>query len=251
MGLMQKSTLRLIAISVALWAYLSVPAVADPVKIMPLGDSITFGVGSTDLNGYRKPLYQALTTAGYNFDFVGSLTNGDFLAPHHEGHEGWHADAVDTNSDILGQVYSWLTANPADIVLLHIGTNDISVGGQNANEVSGILDEIDRFSIDTKVILALIIDRQTHSSATTQFNIDVYNMAQNRIAADDDIIIVDMEHALNYATDMYDNLHPNDVGYAKMADIWYNALVTTTIPDPATICLLGLGSLVLLRKRRV
>jgi lysophospholipase L1-like esterase len=246
---MQKSTLRLIAISVALWGYLSARAVADPVKIMPLGDSITRGVGSTNSNGYRKPLYLALADAGYNFDFVGGQTAGDFQDLNHEGHGGWHADTAGT-SDILGQVYNWLTANPADIVLLHIGTNDITVGGQNANEVSDILNEIDRFSTDIKVILALIIDRQTHSSATTQFNIDVNNMAQSRIAAGDDIIVVDMEHALSYLTDMYDYLHPNNTGYAKMADAWYNALVTTTNPEPATICLLGLGALSLLRRKR-
>jgi lysophospholipase L1-like esterase len=190
---------------------------------MPLGDSITSGVGSTNNNGYRKPLYLKLTEAGYNFDFVGSQTNGDFADPNHEGHSGWHADTTGTN-DILGQIYNLLAVNPADIVLLHIGTNDISVGGQDANEISDILDEIDRFSTDIKVILALIINRQSYSPETTQFNNDVSNMAQSRIDAGDDIIVVDMESALNYATDMADNTHPNDAGYAKMAEVWYNAL---------------------------
>jgi lysophospholipase L1-like esterase len=191
---------------------------------MPLGDSITSGVGSTNNNGYRKPLYLNLTAAGYNFDFVGSQTDGDFADPDHEGHSGWHADTTGTN-DILGQIYNLLVANPADVILLHIGTNDISASGQDANEISDILDEIDRFSTDIKVILALIINRQSYSPETTQFNNDVSNMAQNRINAGDDIIIVDMESTLNYATDMADDIHPNDAGYAKMAEVWYNALV--------------------------
>ncbi len=238
MGLAQKSTLRLIAISVALWGCLSVRAAADgPVKIMPLGDSITYGVGSTNNNGYRKPLYLDLTAAGYNFDFVGSVTqiNGDFPDPNHEGHSGWHADGCPLPyppGDVLDYVYDWLTANPADIVLLHIGTNDITYGGQDANEVSDILNEVDRFSTDIKVILALIIDRRTHSPATTQFNTDVNNMAQNRIAAGDDIIIVDMEHALDYndTNDMADELHPNNFGYDKMADVWFGALKSLLSP---------------------
>jgi len=208
-------------------------AAGAEIRIMPLGNSITRGVGSTDLNGYRKPLYQALMAAGYNFDFVGSQTDGNFPDPDHEGHGGWHADTTGTN-DILGQVYNWLTANPADIVLLHIGTNDITVGGEDANEVSDILDEIDRFSTDIKVILAFIIDRQTHSPATIQFNTDVNDMAQNRIATGDDIIIVDMESALDYGTDMADDLHPNDAGYAKMADIWFNALDSIISPPVIT-----------------
>ena len=191
----------MVTISVALLGCFSAQTVAnESVKIMPLGDSITLRAGLTSLNGYRKPLYWALTDAGYNFDFVGSQTDGVFPDPNHEGHSGWHADTTGTN-DILGQVYNWLTANPADIVLLHIGTNDVTVGGEDANEVSDILDEIDRFSTDIKVILAFIIDRRTHSPATIQFNTDVNEMAQNRIAAGDDIIIVDMESALDYGTD--------------------------------------------------
>jgi len=210
---------------VVLLACFSARAVADePVKIMPLGDSITEGVGTTPYNGYRKPLYIDLTNSGYNVDFVGGETHGDFADPDHEGHGGWHAKEDGTVYDIYDQVYGWLVAHPADIILLHIGTNDISASGQDANEVSDILDEIYDFSPDIKVILALIIDRKPHSPATTQFNIDVNNMAQSCIAAGDDIIIVDMESALNYVNDMADNLHPNDVGYAKMADVWFDAL---------------------------
>jgi lysophospholipase L1-like esterase len=112
--------------------------------------------------------------------------------------------------------------------LLHIGTNDITAGDQDANEVNGILDVIDDYEDandkHVTVILALIINRMDHNEATTVFNSDVNNMALNRIANGDDIIIVDMEHALNYPDDMYDTRHPNDTGYAKMADVWYNAL---------------------------
>jgi lysophospholipase L1-like esterase len=213
-------------------------AAGGPVKIMPLGDSITYGVGSTNYNSYRKPLYLSLTAAGYNFDFVGGQTAGDFADPNHEGHNGWHADGCPLPyppfGDILDHVYEWLIANPADIILLHIGTNDITYGGQDANEVNDILNEIDRYEADSNeavtVILALIINRKTHNADTTLFNIDVNNMAQSRIISGDDIIVVDMESALNYATDMGDNLHPNDAGYAKMANVWYDTFVKYFIP---------------------
>jgi hypothetical protein len=68
---------------------------------------------------------------------------------------------------------------------------------------------------------------------TTQFNNSINDMALNRIVDGDDIIIVDMEEALDYSTDMYDNLHPNDAGYAEMADAWYDTLdsfLRTAIP---------------------
>ena len=64
---------------------------ADAVKIMPLGDSITRGVYGSPVNrwGYRQPLYVSLTNGGYNFDFVGGQTDGNFPDPNHEGHDGW------------------------------------------------------------------------------------------------------------------------------------------------------------------
>ena len=56
----------------------------------------------------------------------------------------------------------------------------------------------------------------------------------------DRILMVDHEPALNYSTDMNDNLHPNNAGYAKMADVWYQPLVkmlpvcSPTAPQIAT-----------------
>jgi hypothetical protein len=49
-------------------------------------------------------------------------------------------------------------------------------------------------------------------------------MAQDRIAKGDKIILVDQEHALIYPDDLADSLHPNDAGYAKMAQVWGDAL---------------------------
>jgi len=220
-----KRSSRLIAISVVLMSCLPAETLANGlVRIMPLGDSITYGIGSTNNNGYRKPLCLELLNAGYKIDLVGSLINGDFIDPDHEGHLGWHA-AGGTNGEVLTDVYDRLVANPADIILLHIGTNDILFEGQDPNEISDILDEIDRYSEDVTVILALIINRQTYNLATTEFNNGVNDMALGRIAAGDKIIIVDMENALNYSTDMSDNLHPDDNGYTKMAEVWYEALV--------------------------
>ena len=63
-------------------------ATSNPIKIMPLGDSITYGSSSTGTVGYRRLLYQLLIGVGYDVDFVGNKTNGspeDFDLDH-EGH---------------------------------------------------------------------------------------------------------------------------------------------------------------------
>src|SRR5580765_2497013 len=61
-------------------------AAAPLIRILPLGDSITYGLGAT--GGYRLPLNQLLTNAGYSVDFVGTQTgNGAVGLPDSE-HEG-------------------------------------------------------------------------------------------------------------------------------------------------------------------
>jgi hypothetical protein len=75
------------------------------VRVMPLGDSITDGVGMGG-GGYRVGLWQRFTQGGYRVDFVGSLFNGPSnLGDHdHEGRSGWRIDQLDAN------VVGWLLA---------------------------------------------------------------------------------------------------------------------------------------------
>ena len=235
-------------VTIAVLLFVTGQAMAfPPVRIMPCGDSITYDNHSGDTRsvgertGYRQPLWLLLQDGGYSVDFVGSVVAGQDAVPafdpDNEGHPGW------TDSMIAENIYSWLIATPADIVLLHIGTNALDT---NAADVQDILDEIDRYegSITgnhVTVLLARIINRVAYSADTTTFNDNVEAMANARIVAGDDIVMVDMEDGagLDYALDtsppydhdMYDNLHPNDRGYGKMADKWYEHLVQILPPS--------------------
>ncbi|NIS71950.1 MAG: hypothetical protein GTO12_24395, partial [Proteobacteria bacterium] len=113
-------------------------------------------------------------------------------------------------------------------MLLHIGTNGLD---PSPDDVEFLLDEIDRYesdhSMEIMVFLARIINRNPYSADTTLFNDNVEAMAQLRITNDGDrIIIVDMEDGagIDYSTDMYDEKHPNDSGYEKMANLWFTVL---------------------------
>jgi hypothetical protein len=199
------------------------------IKIMPLGDSITYGYTDGSLTndttvGYRQKLYLDLVKLGYKINFVGSLMSGELVTPSFDyDHEGWPRYTVEQIAD---NIFNWLLDNPADIVLLHIGTNDLDPDDpEDDPDVEQILNEIDRYSLDVIVILARIINRKTYSQRTTTFNNNIEDMALRRIANGDKIVIVDMESALDYATDMADLKHPNEVGYEKMADVWLDALL--------------------------
>jgi hypothetical protein len=209
-------------------------ACGSAIKIMPLGNSITQGIYSATgsaifplnelVTGYRQPLYISLTN-GYEVDFVGGEQSGQDVSPtfdtDHEGHRG------ETASQMNGLVTDRLSANPPEVVLLHIGTNGLNA--DRWTEVEGILDKIDAQSTAIPVILARIIRQHPHNPVTTDFNDNVQTMAQTRIANGDKIIIVDQETALTYPDDMYDDgnstlYHPNQTGYNKMADVWLGAL---------------------------
>ena len=204
------------------------------VRIMPLGDSITFDARPSDYEGdnprpnsirtgYRSHLYYTLQSKGFGFDFVGSQQGGWEITPpfdpDNEGHPGWHTGALAVN------VYDFLSMNPADIVLLHSGTNHgESVEGE-IHEMNDLLNEIDRFEHDfhtpVRVVLALIIPERDNNQFASAYNNELLQLANRRIAQGDDIIVVDMEHNAGLTPeDYYDELHPNDMGYAKIAAQW-------------------------------
>ncbi len=233
---------KILGIGVMAGMLLSVSLYAGKtVRLMPLGDSITEG-GSNgnsqpDQNAsfiaYRGQLWTKLHDAGYTMDFVGSNYGGQDYKDNndstfdidHEGHDGWKADQIDA------QVTGFLNTNPADVVLLHIGTNDLNGGESIAStvtDVENILNKIKANNSDPSVIIARIINRQTHDADTSTFNTDLNTMVQTRISNGDDIMIVDMENGagIDYMTDMHDELHPNQTGYGKMADLWLSALKT-------------------------
>ena len=208
---------------------------AAQITIMPLGASITMGYGSSEENGYRRELRDLLVSHGYDVDFVGSLENGTFEDRQHEGHGGFKIDQIATN------VNGYLNSNPAQIILLHVGTNNIT--NTNAyttpDEIETLLEEIELWEQNNTpvfVVLPRLINRICvnddppcpASGYTTDFNDNVMAMAQARIDdLGDRLVLVDMENGagLDYHLypdgDMSDDIHPYDNGYAKMAATWF------------------------------
>ncbi len=234
------------------------------LKVLPLGNSITQGWMGSSLPvnqrvSYRQELFDLLLQAGYNFDFVGSEHAGSTYISD-DDHAGWPgirdnevADIMETGTTAAygaQATQAYLFDYPADLILLHIGTNDVTGGDLDGSEsVERILDAIDDYETSTGnevlVLLAKIISR-SGSNCTSYPNITTYNnsvvtMAQDRIDDDDDkIIIVDMQcgAGIDYTDEMYDDWHPDETGYEKMGQEWFDIInsinskpVIATIPN--------------------
>ncbi|MEV3873858.1 SGNH/GDSL hydrolase family protein [Streptomyces sp. NPDC049906] len=195
------------------------PSAATPwrvprLTVMPLGDSITQGVGSTTGDGYRAALRDALDDHATDVDFVGSLRHGTHADADHEGHSGYRIDQV------AGGIGPWLAASRPNVITLHLGSNDINRDHQVDTapaRLAALLDRITAATPGTTVLLAPLVP---NSKPGVQPRVDAFNRALPALVAERrqrgaKIRLVDFG-AIG-ATDLVDGLHPNDSGYRKMA----------------------------------
>lgn len=248
------------------------------IRIMPMGDSITkdrLGLPDDRDNeirvGYRQQLYDDLDAGGYWFDLVGGEEDGDETLFDND-HGAWGGIKIENLYDILstgfntkpleeGQITNgpYLNYYPADIVLLHIGTNDVSdpsadFPSTEISQLNQVLNEIDLADLRTTVLLAKIINRPTGAQQnfidrTITLNNQIDALANTRILNGDKIIVVDMEldAGLDYRVDpdepytngdFRDLLHPNPVGYPIMGNYWASVL-DTFLPRLEALVIVG------------
>ena len=208
-------------------------ALADlrTVKIMPLGDSITDGYNVA--GGYRIKLWADIQGIGKHIDFVGSQSNGPpALGDHdHEGHPGWQC------TDLIANIDTWMDSAKPKIVLVHICTNDIA-GGASADtcisRLSTLIDKIwAKLPIAGKIYVAQVTPRTDNAALndrTKEFNSKVPDLVAQKVVAGKNVHVVNMygDPVTNpsgvMTTDLADGLHPNQAGYDKMGDLWFNAI---------------------------
>jgi len=193
----------------------AVAATTPALRLMPLGDSITWGVASSTGNGYRAQLYQDLAAEGHALDFVGSGRNGTMADPDNEGHSGWRIDQIAAIADTVLAQYK------PNVVTLEIGTNDLNQGYQVSTapaRLSALVDQIVRDDPTAVVVVASLIP-STNALENTDwaaFNATIPTMVAAKQAAGDHVEYVSMS-AVTVA-DLADQFHPGDAGYVKMGD---------------------------------
>lgn len=219
-----------------------------PLKIMPVGDSIT---DDCNVSGaWRKPLQPLLETNGFAFTFVGRLPSvpaAGFTKTNHEGHCG----AVVAAPGIFGDnrlyfaalnylqkvVPDALTNSIPDVMLVWIGANDIG-NGRNpllvaTNHMATLLNQIFSNAPNVSVILTKA-SRQEFYSGAVATNIPIYNAAlqavvNQRRALGQKVYLADLYSPLVYPTMFSDGLHPNASGDQAAAAEWMARIQTITV----------------------
>lgn len=204
-------------------------------KILPLGDSITYGViqGNTETGGYRSELFNLFATDNFSVNFVGSLSNGpNDIDREHEGHRGWRIE------QIAASVNEWLNTYQPDVVQLMIGTNDILQDyalSTAPNRLSGLIDQITNLLPNSNVLVASI---PPISSSTTDrqqaiwFNSSLPEIVDFKVSQGKKVSFVDIFSQLTFS-DLSDGVHPSAEGYNKIAAAWHDAILPLTNIKPS------------------
>jgi len=248
-------------LSIAALAAATASAQNVSLRYMPLGDSIT------EAACWRAKLWHKFQdTEWSSVNFVGSSRGDNSCKDNQydkdsEGHSGFQAIDIASKKQTDG----WLKKNPADVVTVHLGTNDLAynhpVGDiikaftsiltsiRAANPKMKIIVRIPSDSSDTlkptpraafvhctteyimltpvqvAQIIPMMKDHAKQDASAITLNQQLVTWARGLNRTESPIWIVD-QHTGMTSSDMRDGLHPNDAGDVKMANVFYPALLT-------------------------
>jgi hypothetical protein len=242
----------------ALWPGISATSPNKPLRILPLGDSITRGsylvpkdTAAADLphpmnGGWRKPLQDRLRAAGIAFDFVGELNYSAFgrdgvldpsFDPDHHGLAGFGNNGilkggiVPTPAGVLAAlgvkeikvpgIVDVLNKHQPDVILLMSGANGFDEPARDR-----LIRAIGEAS-NAHLFVASILPQK--APRTGWEKVEAYNDSLPAIvaaqkAAGKHITLVEMHAAITADDILPDGVHPSQVGMNKMAATWFAAL---------------------------
>ena len=212
--------------------------IANQLKILPLGDSITSGEYPLEPTpgAYRLQLKSNFTADDLDVDFIGSQANKSIdNDPEHEGHPGWEID------ELIGLVDRGLLDNyQPDLVLLMAGTNDILSTPDDASQViqdlNSLIDRLQGKLTDVPILVSDLVPidpafrGQKKANIVTEVNTLLPQLAQQQ---GESVTYVNAGGLLELDDLIGDGIHPNAVGYDKIGDAWYEALVGRDTLDGA------------------
>ncbi|MCK5148323.1 T9SS type A sorting domain-containing protein [bacterium] len=224
-------------------------------RILIVGDSITRGERSSSGKGFRQLLLTYLQDYGYPACFVGSFGSDPVKAHFRVGAQtpSFYSGPGGYGGDL--DVAVALDEYRPNIVIIHLGTNDVDIdlpmapfytgtpsnleAGTITGRIAYLLAYIARWSDGSedacvrRILVSKIIPKPGNSEKIDALNGEIVRIVgfanANQISriAPGLLELVDQHTSFNVAQMMsYDMTHPNDNGYAHMAEIFYNAMMS-------------------------
>lgn len=203
-------------------------------RIWSVGDSTTLGTTDNPSCAWRPVLANSLRAAGHIPNWVGTLNTGfsctsctgNLMFMRHEGHSGFKSSDISTN---LAAYYAAIGS--FDAVLLHIGINDLIADATNGTSLAaGAFDTLlaslvalnpTGWFFIANLIPCLIGDGSWVANYNAHVAATVATYTTTKM------YLVNQHSALIQAPSSdftAGNIHPLDVGYAKMAPPWQAAM---------------------------
>ncbi|KAM7185907.1 SGNH hydrolase-type esterase domain containing protein [Naviculisporaceae sp. PSN 640] len=208
-------------------AAVSAQANSTRLRYMPFGDSIT------EIICWRSKLWNKLqSTEWATVDFVGSGRGENNCRDtkydrDNEGHSGFLAINIANQRQLVG----WLQRNPADVITMHLGTNDIVQQNKAVSDIIAAFTTLVKQMRDhnprMKIVVAQIIPLGlgNFNAKVQELNRAIPGWAAQQNTTESPIWVVDQFTGFSGSGDNRDGVHPNDSGDNKMANIWYPALI--------------------------
>ncbi len=231
------------------------PGIPAGIKIMPLGDSITFGFHMTNA-GYRGPLFSLLSPDAQGFQFVGTQTQFPGTLPaspidqrQHQGMPGYNIQDIANNLDGLDSTRflalggtdknpaggHWLTGGGGtgrqplfpDVITLMIGTNDMHITTGIESRLRNLLTKLTTLRPATRLFVAKITANTVYPSESAAYNASVTSLVAEFKAAGKNIYLVDLNNGFPANGLDADGVHPNSTGSSWMAQQWRDAIIAS------------------------
>ncbi|KAL5381711.1 hypothetical protein PMIN06_010561 [Paraphaeosphaeria minitans] len=196
------------------------------LRYMPFGDSIT------EIICWRALLWEKLqSTEWASVNFVGSGKTENNCKDtkydrDNEGHSGFLAIDIANKNQLDG----WLKTNPADVITMHLGTNDIVQQNKNVADIiaafTKLVGTMRTHNPKMKIVVAQIIPMGigSYNTKIQQLNALLPTWADGLNKTESPIWVVDQYTGFS-SSDLRDGVHPNASGDQKMMAVWYPALL--------------------------
>ncbi|KAF2872785.1 hypothetical protein BDV95DRAFT_398340 [Massariosphaeria phaeospora] len=190
-------------------------SVGSALRIQPLGDSITWGQGSSDGNGYRYKLLRLL--AGNDITYIGSERSGSMANSNNEGHPG----ALISEMSLHALKSLHLQPN---VILVLAGTNDIYKDVDPATapaRLGSLIDNLITMSPHAAILVAQIppMNDTSRNAVAQTFNAAIPGIVASRAGSGAKVLAVERDPRFSTRY-LADGLHPDDMGHGLLADMF-------------------------------